>query len=356
MVQAPSFSIAMATYNGEAYLLPQLESIAAQILPPLELQIGDDGSTDATPAIVMRFAREAPFPVIFHRNSERLGYAENFIRTARRCKGDWIAFCDQDDVWLPHKLAACASALEEAGDDGILAIVHAADVVDGELLPLGLTLPAKMINETRDPLTHSLSWSHYGFAQLFSAGLVREVETWPRVPTVFTDIDRYPHDVWISSLSNALGRTLHLATSLVLYRRHALSVTQTAKSRGPSRLKGMIATGAEHYAHVAAVFDEAAICMDHHGARQRDPGWAESLADAATLYRRAATVHRARAAVYRSGSLAERLRAILDLCSDGYRGLGASSLGWASLSKDLVVALGRSLMRQTAAPAAPDAP
>ena len=73
-----SLSIALATYNGERYLAEQLESILHQTRLPDELVISDDASIDATRAIVLDFARHAPFPVRFQANIERLGSTRNF--------------------------------------------------------------------------------------------------------------------------------------------------------------------------------------------------------------------------------------------------------------------------------------
>jgi glycosyltransferase involved in cell wall biosynthesis len=67
----------MATYNGERHIKEQLDSLARQSLLPLELVVTDDGSTDATLAIVADFAQTAPFPVRVHRNVGRLGYVKN---------------------------------------------------------------------------------------------------------------------------------------------------------------------------------------------------------------------------------------------------------------------------------------
>src|ERR1700721_1466926 len=94
-----SVSIAMTTYNGEAHLQEQLDSLAEQRLLPAELVIGDDGSTDDTLNILERFAGAAPFPVRIHKNPKRLGYRANFLNVARRCTSQLISFCDQDDVW-----------------------------------------------------------------------------------------------------------------------------------------------------------------------------------------------------------------------------------------------------------------
>ena len=79
-----SVSVAMATYNGAAYLARQLDDLAAQSILPAELVICDDGSTDNTLAILERFAITAPFAVRAHRNSERLATART-SSNARAC-------------------------------------------------------------------------------------------------------------------------------------------------------------------------------------------------------------------------------------------------------------------------------
>ena len=84
-------SVAMATYNGEAYLLEQLESVASQTRPPDQLVICDDASSDRTVDIVERFANSAPFTVDIHRNVRNLGYSQNFGRAISLCDGDIIA-------------------------------------------------------------------------------------------------------------------------------------------------------------------------------------------------------------------------------------------------------------------------
>jgi len=98
-------SIALATYNGERYIGEQLDSILRQTRLPDELVVFDDASVDATQAIVLDFARHAPFPVRFQVNSVRLGSTRNFEMAIRACGGDIIFLCDQDDVWYPDKIA-----------------------------------------------------------------------------------------------------------------------------------------------------------------------------------------------------------------------------------------------------------
>src|SRR5664280_13480 len=105
MTSSVNISIAMATYNGERFIREQLDSLARQTYLPCELIVSDDGSTDRTLEIVEDFAKSAPFSVRAYRNEQNLGYADNFLKAASLCDGEWIAFCDQDDVWFDNKLA-----------------------------------------------------------------------------------------------------------------------------------------------------------------------------------------------------------------------------------------------------------
>lgn len=97
-------SIAMATYNGEAYLREQLDSFVSQTRQPDELVVSDDCSTDNTASILQEFAERAPFPVRVIRNSYPLGVRGNFNKALESSDGDCIFLSDQDDVWLPNKI------------------------------------------------------------------------------------------------------------------------------------------------------------------------------------------------------------------------------------------------------------
>jgi glycosyltransferase involved in cell wall biosynthesis len=109
-----SLSIAMCTYNGEAYIAEQLESFVKQTYLPSELVVCDDRSQDGTIPIVQDFARTAPFPVRIQVNQATLGVRKNFERAITLCTGDLIALSDQDDVWQREKLVRSVIALESA--------------------------------------------------------------------------------------------------------------------------------------------------------------------------------------------------------------------------------------------------
>jgi rhamnosyltransferase len=127
-------SIVMTTFNGQKYIADQLESLVAQTLLPVELIVSDDGSTDDTLSIVRTFSQRAPFTVQIRENPTRLGCSENFLTATRHAIGKYIAFCDQDDVWHPHKLARCIEALQI---ENALLCAHTAHLIDEASNPIG---------------------------------------------------------------------------------------------------------------------------------------------------------------------------------------------------------------------------
>jgi glycosyltransferase involved in cell wall biosynthesis len=112
-------SVAMATLDGAAFLTEQLESLVDQRRKPDELVVSDDASSDSTVEILQTFAQKAPFPVTVLRNDMRAGVAQNFEQTIRRCVGDLIFLCDQDDVWQPDKIDLLATAMERDESAGM---------------------------------------------------------------------------------------------------------------------------------------------------------------------------------------------------------------------------------------------
>ncbi len=131
-------SVALCTYNGSRFLPEQLASIAAQTRLPDEMVVCDDGSSDATPEIVTEFGKTVSFPVRFFRNPKNLGSTKNFEQAIGLCTGDLIALCDQDDIWLPEKLARQAEMMER--DPTLGGVFSDAHLVDDRSLLLGKRL------------------------------------------------------------------------------------------------------------------------------------------------------------------------------------------------------------------------
>lgn len=95
-------SVAIPTYNGEKYLREQLDSLYNQTLVPDEIVVVDDCSKDGTVSILEEYRNRYGLKYVI--NETNLGYNKNFEKAISLCTGDYIALCDQDDIWLPEKI------------------------------------------------------------------------------------------------------------------------------------------------------------------------------------------------------------------------------------------------------------
>ncbi|WP_156118056.1 glycosyltransferase [Paracoccus sp. PAMC 22219] len=113
LLRAHHVVILMATWQGAPHLGTQLDSIAAQTHADWSLVVSDDGSTDRTRQIVERFAADRPTGQVRLVDGPRAGATRNFLSLLDHVPPDALAaFCDQDDQWLPHKLARAVAALQ----------------------------------------------------------------------------------------------------------------------------------------------------------------------------------------------------------------------------------------------------
>lgn len=209
-------SIALATFNGAQFLKEQLASLVEQTFLPAELVVTDDGSTDETLAILEGFADVAQFPVLVHRNEQRLGYGMNFLKAASLCSGDVIAFSDQDDVWLPAKLERLGKAFGHLQADFV---AHAAEVTDASLVRTGKRYPD--IGMDRYFAADEVREVFYpGFALAVSRKFfdgVRDIMSRPGF-----NVDA--HDELLCDLAAVSSKRCELSESLVLYRQHGANL------------------------------------------------------------------------------------------------------------------------------------
>lgn len=230
----------MCTFNGSAHLRAQLESIAAQSVPPVELVVFDDGSTDGTYSLIADFASEAAFPVHLHQNPTTLGVTANFEAAIAACTGELIALCDQDDIWMPRKLESLASALTAAPDADIACSDATLIAPDGELLGYTahqwasrasvkeqLEAPSVLLTILRDRLVP-------GAAMLIRSRL-RDIAC----PFPHDTLERLGllHDGWLSLVAAASGGFTVVDEPLFLYRQHE---AQQTGMRGTVTAEGVV--------------------------------------------------------------------------------------------------------------------
>ena len=211
-------SVALATHDGARFLPAQLESLVRQSRAPDELVVCDDRSSDGTVAILEDFARNAPFPVRIERNPTQLRSTRNFEKAIGLCTRDLIATCDQDDVWLPEKLALSEAAFSA---DARLGLVFTdAEIVDADLRPMGYRLWETIHLGKHEQ--HRIR-SGRGFDLLLRQWLVTGATMVFRAEhrsLVLPIPECWIHDGWIAFLLGAVAPIGIVDRPTVLYRQH----------------------------------------------------------------------------------------------------------------------------------------
>jgi glycosyltransferase involved in cell wall biosynthesis len=204
-------SIALATFNGERYLEDQINSILQQNLRPHELIVCDDGSTDNTIQLIKQLTHSSPFPVLIEQNKKRLGYGRNFLKAASLCTGSIIAFCDQDDFWLPEKVQRLHHAFTNYEVDFV---AHTADVVTNSLVKTG-TLYPNILKDQYFERYRIYKKFFPGFSITISQKLFGNLK-----PIIDSSTNIEAHDELICRIVETGWGRYEIAQSLVLYRQH----------------------------------------------------------------------------------------------------------------------------------------
>ncbi|MCU5788092.1 glycosyltransferase family 2 protein [Alloalcanivorax marinus] len=327
-------SIAMATYNGEKYLHEQLDSFLAQTRQPDELVVCDDGSSDATVEILRQFAADAPFEVRIHVNERNLGYSDNFLKAAKLCEGDWIAFCDQDDVWLPNKLKSAADAIEQG--PGLTMVLQNAELCDGRLNRHGRVFPNKIRPGFYGPNSQYGFWVWQGFLQTISSKLFKNIDCSSR-PLNYLPVDPVQsHDKWTCVIANAIGGIVVLGEPVALYRRHEAAITG---NHSPYSLKNQIyiakSVGWEDYLLYAKSAKSHERYFLEIAGRTPVAGWGDKLEASAKAFSRFSYLQYKRSSLYKSSRFLSRLSNYLKIWRyGGYVGPKFVAMGGRSALKD----------------------
>ena len=206
-------SVALATYNGEKFIREQLNSILWQTYPDFELVIADDCSTDGTQEILKEYADKYP-NIHVYPNVQKVGMVKNFEKALRHCKGDFIAFADQDDIWLPDKL----QYLFDNIDDDTTMVYHDSAYVD-----VNGNFMNKKVSDYRKFISGSNLFQMDVESGLFICGhasLFRKTLLQKALPLC----EHLSHDGWIIYVAMLEGNLKPLPYTKVLYRQHGNNV------------------------------------------------------------------------------------------------------------------------------------
>ena len=210
--------ILMATYNGEAFVEEQVQSIINQTYTDWRLLVHDDGSTDKTMEILHRLAEKDERVVVIEDGVQRLGVARNFIHLVKQSTAAYCMFCDQDDVWLPNKVEKMVHAIEQY-NQGIPQVVYTNAF---------LWSPDRGIISDKNTLTYPttlrqmlfLNTGIQGAAAIFNRAMCEVIEQ----PLSFYAM----HDHVLLLAGICFGEVHYLHESLMYYRQHENNLTGNA--------------------------------------------------------------------------------------------------------------------------------
>lgn len=223
-MNAPLVSIALCTYNGSKYLKEQLDTLGGQTYKNLEIVIVDDGSSDGTIELLRQYASDSYLNIKIYINEENLGYIKNFEKAISLCNGDYIALCDQDDIWDERKIEML---IKHIGDN--ILIYHDSALIDetGVLLNRRISDIRNCYSGT-DSRVFLFENCVSGHAMLFKKELLTFTGGFNK--TII-------HDWWLAYAAANNGSILFLDQVLVQYRQHSSANTNILRQKRDKNIK-----------------------------------------------------------------------------------------------------------------------
>ncbi len=203
-----SVSVAMAAYNGENYIKPQLESILSQLKEDDEVIVSLDPSTDSTKEIIQSLNDRRIKLIV----GPGQGVKKNFENAIVNCKNNIIFLADQDDIWLDGKVERVLSEFKE----GVCVVMHDCSIVDNDM---NVIEPSFFeMRQVKTGLVHNwIRNSYIGCCMAFKRDIVKYIVPIPE--------KIYMHDQWIGMVGEKVGKNILIHESYLLYRRHGENVT-----------------------------------------------------------------------------------------------------------------------------------
>ncbi|MBQ8066224.1 MAG: glycosyltransferase family 2 protein [Prevotella sp.] len=250
-------AILLATYNGEAYLREQIDSLYQQTFKDWTVYVHDDGSKDQTCAILKEYAAKHDNFIILDYPSQH-GAKNNFLSLLQAVQADYYLFCDQDDKWCPDKIEKQMATMKEAeqAHPGKPVLVFSdLFIVDSELHQMGTTLWQQ---ECIHP-EYLTTFDEAGALE-FVTGCTMLFNQQAKNAVVFPADKAVMHDSWITLCvlrSGGIVEAIH--EPLVYYRQHGnneIGVNHWAQYSRIKRLlniKKSIVANYRHYRMLSAL-------------------------------------------------------------------------------------------------------
>lgn len=243
MTVQPLVTILMATHNGAEFLPDQMDSIAGQTHGNWRLLVGDDGSKDATLALLETFKGKFPHGQVTIHAGPMRGATANFLDLLDQTSADdgLLAFCDQDDVWLSEKLERAVAQLGR--QDG--PVLYACRAIIADAAAIGdqvSAMPKRALSLAHalaeNVLTGNSMVMNPSAAQLLRDGL-RKSPNRDAIEAGF-------HDWWAYQvIASAKGTVILDPVPGLRYRQHGRNLVGSGQARGQSAARiGRVLGGA----------------------------------------------------------------------------------------------------------------
>jgi glycosyltransferase involved in cell wall biosynthesis len=219
-ITSKKVTILLSTFNGAKFLQQQLNTLYNQTYPNLKILVRDDGSSDSTLNILKVEQKKSYIEIL--EGHENLGPAQSFfelLRYAALTDTDYVAFCDQDDIWLPNKIGQAVLALAKYENTHPVMYCTRIEIVD-----------------------ENLNHIRYGYVPRkigFGNALVECITTGCTIVLNRKAIDllceELPnrvqmHDWWCYVVVSCFGEIVYDETITLRYRQHSANVIGVAKN------------------------------------------------------------------------------------------------------------------------------
>jgi rhamnosyltransferase len=222
----PDLYIALASFNGSAFIADQIDSIRNQSFTKWRLLIRDDGSSDGTVDIIRSYVSSDSRITLLEDDRKGLGPMGNFGALMKRALNEgasYLMFADQDDVWMERKIACQFKTIKRAealhGHDSPI-LVHSDLAVSNEQMRVtsGSFMRYQRIrHEAVAPLNTLLTQNFVtGCTSIINGALLRMADPIPD--------EGLMHDWWLALCAAASGHIEYVPEPLVNYRQHGNNI------------------------------------------------------------------------------------------------------------------------------------
>lgn len=220
----------MATFNGADYISEQLDSLLNQTYRHWRLVVHDDGSTDNTLAIVRDYCAKDPRITLLSDGVSGRGAARNYLHLLQETEAGLYMFCDQDDIWLPHKVERMVAAISPMKQPALV-------YVNGYFYRSGRVIRQKTTVIHPQTLQDSLFFNSgiQGCSVIVNAQLVTLLKPFPRHIAM--------HDHLLTMAAVTFGKINYVDEVLTWYRQHERNVTGNQQLGYYAKIRSFLTNG-----------------------------------------------------------------------------------------------------------------